>query len=79
MAWRTVAMAMTKVALLEHCTISSSSWIIFLIRDTGKELAVLASSLGDLYALGRALCPVTSSRSPAFFADMTELLCSKRL
>lgn len=30
----TVATAMTNVALLEHCTISSSSWMIFFIRDT---------------------------------------------
>lgn len=35
---RTVAIAMTKVALLEHCTISSSSWMIFLIRETGSRV-----------------------------------------
>lgn len=29
-----MATAMANVALFEHCTISSSSWIIFFIRDT---------------------------------------------
>jgi hypothetical protein len=33
---RTVATAMVNVALLEHCTMSSSSWTIFFIRDTGR-------------------------------------------
>lgn len=37
-------MAITKVALLEHCTISSSKWTIFLIRETGEfVLAVWVS------------------------------------
>jgi hypothetical protein len=33
---RTVATAMVNVALLEHCTMSSSSWTIFFTRDTGR-------------------------------------------
>lgn len=33
----TVATETVNVALVEHCTISSSSWMIFFIRDTGVE------------------------------------------
>lgn len=34
---RTVATAMVNVALLEHCAMSSSSWMIFFIRDTRRS------------------------------------------
>lgn len=35
---RTVAIAITNVALLEHCTMSSSSWMIFFIRETAEPV-----------------------------------------
>jgi hypothetical protein len=54
---RTVAIATTKVALFEHWTISSSSWIIFLIRETDKDLAsgYYTDIKGTLDVLGREL------------------------
>ena len=41
----TVAIAITKVALLEHCTMSSSSWMIFLIRETVANQSVQKNSI----------------------------------
>lgn len=72
---RTVAMAITKVALLEHCAMSSSSCMIFLTRETGIALgAVSENSLArpKVYLLGRALCPVISSGSGTTFGDITK-------
>lgn len=53
-----MATAMANVALFEHCTISSSSWIIFFIRDTKS---VNNSHVVAWYVLGSAVWPVISS------------------
>jgi hypothetical protein len=78
---RTVAMAITKVALLEHCTISSSSWMIFLTRETGSSLdtASIGFHEGRLYALGRALCPVISSGSATFLGDILKVVAQDKV
>ena len=73
-----MATEITKVALLEHCTISSSSWMIFFIRATG-DASVDSNLRRWCYILGRAVWPVISSTdSGASFGDMAELAVTCR-